>query len=266
MISFVDSRENEIWSITTSAKKIYPQYILFAILAEFKSKIMRAILLLVCSCLLSISLAAQDRITGKTFATRSEVIAQHGMAATSQPLATQVALDILKKGGNAVDASIAANAVLGLVEPTGNGIGGDLFAIIWDAENEKLLGLNASGRSPYKLTKQYFADQGMTKIPSHGPLPVSVPGAVDGWFEMHDRLGKLSMQEVLQPAIDYANNGFPVTELIAYYMELSSRFMTKYPGFEETYMPNGRKPRKGEVFKKPRSVSYTHLTLPTIQL
>lgn len=210
------------------------------------------VLFLFYSLVSSMMLCAQDRITGKTFASRSEVIAQHGMAATSHPLATQVALDILKKGGNAIDAAIAANAVLGLVEPTGNGIGGDLFAIIWDAETQELLGLNASGRSPYKLTRKYFEQNGMTKIPSHGPLPVSVPGAVDGWFEMHDKLGKLSMEEVLQPAIDYANNGFPVTELIAYYMELSSRFMTKYPGFEETYMPNGKTPIKGEIFKNPK--------------
>ncbi|MCK5169945.1 MAG: gamma-glutamyltransferase, partial [Bacteroidales bacterium] len=130
-------------------------------------------------------MCAQDRITGKTFATRSEVIAKHGMAATSQPLATQVALDILKKGGNAIDAAIAANATLGLMEPTGNGMGGDLFAIIWDAKTQKLYGLNASGRSPKSLSLEYFKENGLEKIPSHGALPVSVPGCVDGWFEMH---------------------------------------------------------------------------------
>ena len=118
-----------------------------------------------------------DRITGRAFATRSEVIAQHGMAATSQPLATQVALDILKAGGSAVDAAIAANALLGLVEPTGNGIGGDLFAIVWDAESKELHGLNASGRSPLALSLDYFKKQGLSSIPSHGPLPVTVPGA-----------------------------------------------------------------------------------------
>ncbi|MEL6925023.1 MAG: gamma-glutamyltransferase, partial [Bacteroidota bacterium] len=131
----------------------------------------------------SLQLMGQDRITGKLFATRSEVIAQNGMAATSQPLCTQVALDILKKGGNAVDAAIAANACLGLMEPTGCGIGGDLFVILWDAKTQKLHGLNASGRSPYDLSLAYFKENGMSKIPSHGPLPVSVPGAVDGWFE-----------------------------------------------------------------------------------
>ena len=193
----------------------------------------------------------QDRVTGHTFATRSEVIAQHGMAATSQPLATQVALDILKKGGNAIDAAIAANAVLGLTEPTGNGIGGDLFAIIWDAKTEKLYGLNASGRSPYDLKLKYFKKNGHDKIPSHGPLPVSVPGCVDGWFEMHGKLGSMNMQEILQPAIDYANNGFPVSELIAWYMERSAAFLKRFPGFKEVYMPNGRSPGKGEIFKNP---------------
>lgn len=194
---------------------------------------------------------SQDRITGKPWATRSEVIAQHGMAATSQPLATQVALDILKKGGNAIDAAIAANATLGLVEPTGNGMGGDLFAIVWDAKTQKLYGLNASGRSPYDLTLDYFKKNGYDKIPSYGPLPVSVPGAVDGWFELHERFGSMDMTEILQPAIDYANEGFPVTELIAYLMEAGAKNLQKFPGFKETFMPNGRTPRKGEVFKNP---------------
>ena len=160
-------------------------------------------------CLIAPSLLiAQDRITGQPFATRSEVIAQHGMAATSQPLATQVALDILRQGGNAIDAAIAANAVLGLVEPTGNGMGGDLFAMVWDAENRQLLGLNASGRSPHDLTLDYFKKNDHTKIPSHGPLPVSVPGCVSGWFSLHDSLGSLPMKDILQPAIGYARNGF----------------------------------------------------------
>ena len=127
---------------------------------------------------------AQDRITGESFATRSEVLAQNGIIATSHPLASQIGLDILKKGGNAVDAAIAANAALGLMEPTGCGIGGDLFAIVWHGKTKKLYGLNASGRSPKKLSIDYFEKQGMEKIPSHGPLPVSVPGAVDGWFEL----------------------------------------------------------------------------------
>ena len=208
-------------------------------------------LLITALTLLAWNACGQDRITGRTFATRSEVIAQHGMAATSQPLATQVALDILKQGGNAIDAAIAANAVLGLTEPTGNGIGGDLFAIIWDAKTEKLYGLNASGRSPYDLKLKYFKKNGHDKIPSYGPLPVSVPGCVDGWFEMHGKLGSMNMQEILQPAIDYANNGFPLSELIAWYMERSATYLQRFPGFKEVYMPNGRTPGKGEIFKNP---------------
>lgn len=198
-----------------------------------------------------LSVVGQDRITGKTFATRSEVIAQKGMAATSQPLATQVALDILKKGGSAVDAAIAANALLGLVEPTGNGMGGDLFAIVWDANKKELTALNASGRSPNSLTLDYFKEQNMTKIPAYGPLPVSVPGCVDGWFELHEKYGKLPMAELLQPAIDYAENGFPVTELIAYYMGLSVPYLSRYDGFSEVFAPNGKAPIKGEIFKNP---------------
>ena len=193
----------------------------------------------------------QDRITGKSFATRSEVIAQHGMAATSQPLATQVALDILKKGGSAVDAAIAANALLGLVEPTGNGMGGDLFAIVWDANKKELTALNASGRSPKSLNLEYFKKNGMDKIPAHGPLPVSVPGCVDGWFELHKKYGTLPISEILKPAIDYAENGFPVSELIAYYLGRSVPYLSKYNGFAEVFAPNGKAPKKGEIFKNP---------------
>jgi gamma-glutamyltranspeptidase / glutathione hydrolase len=201
---------------------------------------------------LTCSLAAQDRVTGLPFATRSEVIAQHGMAATSQPLATQVALDILKKGGNAIDAAIAANAVLGLVEPTGNGVGGDLFAIVWDAKSKQLYGLNGSGRSPASLTLDYFKSQGLTSIPALGPLPVSVTGAVDGWFELHGKFGSLPMTDILAPAINYAREGFPVSELIAWYIAGSAPRLSRYPGFAETYMPNGHAPAKGEIFKNPR--------------
>ena len=203
-------------------------------------------------CLLTFFTAlSQDRITGEPFATRSEVLGQNGMVATSHPLATQIGLDILKNGGNAIDAAIGANAALGLMEPTGCGIGGDLFAIVWDAKTQKLYGLNASGRSPGSLTLDYFIENEMTKIPSHGPLPVSVPGCVDGWFELHGKYGKLPMSEILQPAINYAENGFPVTELIAYYMDRSVPFLSKYDGFAEVFAPNGRAPKKGEIFKNP---------------
>lgn len=192
---------------------------------------------------------AYDRITGLPFAGRSEVIAQHGMAASSQPLATQVALDILKKGGNAIDAAIAANAMLGLLEPTGSGIGGDLFAIVWDAKTQKLYGLNASGRSPKSLTFEYFKQQGLTQIPAYGPLPVTVPGTVDGWFELHGKFGNLPMTSILAPAIEYAKKGFPVSELTAHYMQSSLSSLSQYPGFSDTYMVNGQTPEKGQIWQ-----------------
>jgi gamma-glutamyltranspeptidase/glutathione hydrolase len=209
---------------------------------------MRLIFLSILSIVFCSNSFGYDRITGETFASRSEVIATNGMVATSQPLATQVGLDILKQGGNAIDAAIAANAMLGLVEPTGNGIGGDLFAIVWDAKSKQLYGLNASGRSPKSLTLDYFKQQGLDKIPSHGPLPVSVPGAVDGWFMLHDRFGSLPMTNILAPTIDYAKKGFPVSELIAYYMNRSVPILSQFDGFKETYMPNGATPKKGEIF------------------
>ena len=208
-------------------------------------------LLLVFSLVSLQPLYAYDRITGEHFASRSEVIAQNGMVATSQPLATQVGLDVLKQGGNAIDAAIAANAMLGLVEPTGNGIGGDLFAIVWDAQSKKLYGLNASGRSPKTLTLDYFKEKGMTSIPPFGPLPVSVPGAVDGWFELHGKFGSLPMANILAPTIEYAKQGFPVSELIAWYLERNAERIGHYKGFKETYMPNGQLPKKGEIFKNP---------------
>lgn len=194
---------------------------------------------------------AQDRLTGKGFATRSEIIARNGMAATSQPLATQVALDVLKKGGTAMDAAIAANAVLGLVEPASCGIGGDIFAIVWNAEEKKLYGFNGSGRSPGALSMQYFKDEGMDYVPFLGPLPVSVPGCVDGWYALHEKFGKLPMPELLQPAITYAREGFPVSEVIAFEMASAYAARQDLPGFRETYMPNGYTPRKGEIFKNP---------------
>lgn len=198
----------------------------------------------------TVSLSA-DRIAGPDFVTRSEVLSTHGMAATSHPLATQVALDILKAGGNAVDAAIAANAMLGLVEPTGCGIGGDLFAIVWDAESGRLHGLNASGRSPRGLELQWFLDNGYESIPPFGPLPVSVPGAVDGWFELHGRFGRTPMSEILAPAIRYAREGFPLTEVIAYYWARNVERIGEYPGFAEVFMPGGRAPAKGEIFRNP---------------
>ncbi len=186
-------------------------------------------------------------------ATRSEVIATHGMAATSHPLVSQIALDVLKRGGTAVDAAIAANAAMGLMEPTGNGVGGDLFAIVWDAKTGKLHGYNGSGRSPQSLTLAKLREElrkiDSKTIPPRGPLPVSVPGTVDGWFALHGRFGKLPMRELLAPAIAYARNGFPVTEVIAEGWARNARLLEKYPNFAGTFMPNGRAPAKGDVFR-----------------
>ena len=205
---------------------------------------------------------AYDRVTGAPFASRSEVIAQQGMVATSQPLATQVALDILKQGGSAVDAAIAANAMLGLVEPTGCGIGGDLFAIVWDAETKQLHGLNASGRSPAALKAEYFTEQGLTTIPSFGPLPVSVPGAVDGWFSLHEKFGRLPMTSILSPAIEYARRGYPVSEVVAYYWQMNVDRIGEYEGFADVFMPNGKAPTTGQIFKNP-SLAATYEKIAT---
>ena len=199
----------------------------------------------------TITLFSQDRITGEIFATRSEVIAQNGMVATSHPLASQIGIDILKEGGNAIDAAIAANAALGLMEPTGNGIGGDLFAIIWIEKEKKLYGLNASGRSPENLTLEYFKENNFKSIPAYGPLPVSVPGCVDGWFELHNKFGKIKMRDILNPTIKYAEDGFPVTELVSYYMDVASDNFKNYPNFKETFFIDDSTPLKGQVFKNP---------------
>ena len=193
-----------------------------------------------------------DRITGEKFASRSEVIGQNGMVATSHPLATQIGLDILKQGGTAIDAAIAANIALGLMEPTGNGIGGDLFAIVWDANEKKLHGLNASGPAPKSISIDYFVKNGLNKIPSYGPLPVTVPGAVDGWVKLHEKFGKMDFQSLFEPTIEYAENGFPVTETIAYYLDRSKKRFENYPNFRDVWLKNGKMPAKGEIFKNPQ--------------
>jgi gamma-glutamyltranspeptidase/glutathione hydrolase len=198
-----------------------------------------------------------DRVSGHLFASRSPVIARHGMAATAHPLATQIALDILKAGGSAVDAAIAANAALGLMEPTGNGIGGDLFAIVYDPETDTVYGLNASGRAPKGLSYEEMTERSGGKIPPFSALAVSVPGAVDGWFMLHDRFGKLPMRDVLAPAIRYAREGSPVPQTIAYYWDRNRIRLER--AFEEgmleeidnaraTYWPTGRAPAEGELF------------------
>jgi len=197
-------------------------------------------------------LQAQDRLSGRSFATRSEVLAQHGMAATNHPLATQIAIEILKNGGSAVDAAIAANAFLGFADPGNNGMGGDLFAIVWDEKTQKLYGLNASGKSPANLSLEKFkgeVDAG--KSYKTGPLSVTTPGAVDGWFELHKKFGRLKFKELLQPAINYAREGVPVSS------EVSDNFASfnlspSNQVFEAVYFTSdGRLPRKGEIFKNP---------------
>ncbi len=203
-----------------------------------------------------------DRPAGLPFATRSPVIAQHGIAATSHPLASQVAVDILKKGGSAIDAAIAANAALGLMEPTGCGIGGDLYAIVWDPKTQKLHGLNASGRSPmgldYDGMKALLDERGVESIPFRGALSVSVPGAVDGWFELHEKFGNLPMIQVLAPAIKYAKNGFPVSQQIAAQwkagvgdLNAASDEIEEMDNFNKTFLIDGRAPMEGEIFKNP---------------
>src|SRR6516165_3587195 len=199
-----------------------------------------------------------DRITGKSFATRSEVLGRHGMVCTSVPAATEVGLDILKKGGSAVDAAIAANATLGLMEPVSNGIGGDLFAIVYSAKDNKLYGINGSGRAPlglsYEQMKAEVAQLNRKAIPPFGMLPITVPGTVDAWTELHRKFGKLKLSDDLAPAIRYAEEGFPVTDLIAYYWGFGPRLYKDLAGaFFETYTLDnkGRTPAKGDIFKNP---------------
>jgi gamma-glutamyltranspeptidase/glutathione hydrolase len=219
-----------------------------------------------------LALAQPDRINGRAFATRSPVLGQHGMVCTSQPLASQIGIDILKAGGSAVDAAIAANAALGLMEPTGNGIGGDLYAIVWDAKTKKLHGLNASGRSPLGLSlDQLKAELAKTAHPTHIPprgfLPISVPGCVDGWTELHKKFGKLPLPAVLAPAIRYAEQGFPVTQYIAYGWSIGVRNakLDKFPGaFLDTFAPGGNAPPRAKFSRTPRSPARSRSSVSTV--
>jgi gamma-glutamyltranspeptidase/glutathione hydrolase len=178
-------------------------------------------------------------------------MAPHGMVATSHPLAAQVGLDVLKKGGNAVDAAVAASAAMGVMEPMSCGIGGDLFAIVWDSRTGKLYGLNASGRSPHKATRALFAEKKLKEIPEYGPLPWSVPGCVDGWEELRKRFGSMSLASLLEPSIAYAENGFPVMEYIASLWKKTEPKLKKYPDSVKTYLPGGKAPAAGDLFKNP---------------
>ncbi|MEL6708248.1 MAG: gamma-glutamyltransferase [Pseudomonadota bacterium] len=192
---------------------------------------------------------------------RSPVVAQNGMAATAHPLATQIALQIMKDGGNAVDAAIAANAALGLMEPTGNGIGGDLFAIIYDPKTDKLYGVNGSGRSPAGQSYEDMMEKlgSRNKIPSVGVLPITVPGTVDGWFTMHMRFGSKPMSDILAPTVKYAREGHPVAPVIGMYLDRSLRSYTRrletvdfeFDNARATYFKGGKAPKAGEIFKNP---------------
>jgi gamma-glutamyltranspeptidase/glutathione hydrolase len=182
------------------------------------------------------------------------------MVAASQPLAAQVGLDILKAGGNAIDAAVAVNAMLGLVEPNMNGIGGDLFAIVWSAEDEQLYALNATGRAPYAISRDVFSRQGLTEVPADGPLTWTVPGAVDGWNELLQRFGTMTFSELLNPAISYARTGFPVSEIIQRQWRGAANALARWPDSANTYLPNGRPPEIGELFKNP-SLAATYETI-----
>ncbi len=193
---------------------------------------------------------------------RSPVTAASGMAATAHPLATQIALDILKAGGSAVDAAIAANAALGLMEPTGNGIGGDLFAIVYDPKTDRLYGINGSGRSPSGQTLAQLKEKlgpGATSIPPVGPLPITIPGTVDAWFDLHERFGRLPMADDLAPTIRYAREGHPVAPVIAMYLERSlaayearlERFDFDFENARATWFADGDAPEPGEMFRNP---------------
>jgi gamma-glutamyltranspeptidase / glutathione hydrolase len=192
-----------------------------------------------------------DRPTKTPHQSRSATVASHGIVATSQPLAAQVGLDILKAGGNAADAAIATDAMMGLVEPMSCGIGGDLFCIYWDAKTQKLYGLNASGRSPYALNREVFKEKGLKEIPGNGILSWSVPGCVDGWDQLGKRFGTMPLSKLVAPAIQYAEEGFPVTEIIASYWKRGEPLAQLYPDTGATYYPNGHAPVMGELFRNP---------------
>ena len=210
-----------------------------------------ALILLVGLVIVAGQAMAADRPAGPIHKTRSAVMARGGMAATSQPLATAAAIRILQSGGNAVDAAIAANAVLGVVEPMSCGIGGDLFAIVWDAKAKKLHGLNASGRSPGAASLAYFRSRGLAQIPESGPLSWSVPGCVDGWDQLRARFGSKGWPDLLEPAIAYAEGGFPVTEIIAAAWKGSEPKLAKVPTSTACFLPEGHAPRPGTVFRNP---------------
>src|SRR5690242_5537695 len=187
--------------------------------------------------LLTMSSNAQDRRQA-----RSMVISRQGIVATSQTLASQAGAQILARGGSAMDAAIAANAVLGVVEPMSDGIGGDLFAIYWDAKTGKLTGINASGWAPKALSIEYLKAKGITSMPQNGIQSVTVPGCVDGWAKLHGMFGKVPWRDLFQPAIYYAENGFPVTELIAGGWSHARTTLEMDENGRRIFLPQGRAP------------------------
>jgi len=195
--------------------------------------------------------AAANRSEGHMFATRSVVHARHGMVASAHPLATQIGVDVLKRGGNAVDAAIAVNAALGFLEPVACGVGGDLFAIYWDPKTKKLHGLNGSGRAPKAARADAIPAQPDGTIPLYSPFAWTVPGTVDGWFSLHGRFGRLPMKELLAPAIRVAEEGAPVPQIIAGAWAIGAGRFKDKPGFAATFLPAGRAPREGEIFRNP---------------
>ena len=218
----------------------------------------RFFLFTACCLLPAAAFAQADRIVGQPFATRSQTLGRHGMVCTSVPAASQVGLDVLKRGGNAIDAAIAANATLGLMEPVSNGVGGDIFAIVYIAKENKLYGLNGSGRSPvglsYEQARDAVAKLHRNFLPPVGMLPINVPGCVDGWVSLRDKFGKLPLADDLSGAVRYAEEGFPVTETIAFYWGRNLTAFKDLPGaWKETYtLPgSGKAPAEGDVFKNP---------------
>jgi gamma-glutamyltranspeptidase/glutathione hydrolase len=216
---------------------------------------MRPVLILIASVLLvtvSHAQAPGDRPAGNPRGTRSAAVGKHGMIATSQALASAAGLKVLQDGGNAIDAAITAAAVLAVVEPSMNGIGGDLLAIVWDAKTKRLHALDATGRSAHTATPDEFAKRGHKTMPGGGPLTVDVPGVVDGWQQLLTRFGTIGMARALQPAIRYAREGFPVQEIMADDWSDAVKRLSQDPAAARTFLPNGVAPAHGEIFANPR--------------
>jgi gamma-glutamyltranspeptidase/glutathione hydrolase len=194
---------------------------------------------------------AADRPEGRAFATRSVTYARHGMVGAAHPLAVQIGLDVLKAGGSAVDAAIATNAALGFLEPVSCGLGGDLFAMVWDPASEKLYGLNASGRAPASLTIDKVPATERGTIPVYSPYSWTVPGCADGWFALHEKFGRLPMKDLLEPVAQMAREGAPVPQVIAGSWARGAERFADSPGFAEVFMPGGVVPAEGDVFANP---------------